>query len=121
MLPAVGQGVVAVECLESDFQTRSMLASIDHHATRCYAEAEREVLWLLNGHCNAPLAALAERQSGGGILLKACVMSLDGKKMLQSQAAGAADRPRELGRKVGLHLLDQGAAKLIDASRPVGN
>jgi len=47
MLPAVGQGVVAVECVETDWATRAQLAKIDNAPSRLSAEAEREVLWVL--------------------------------------------------------------------------
>ena len=62
MLPAVGgvggvgQGIVAVECAVNDWQTRQYLALIDDPAARLCCDAEREVLWVLNGHCNSPIA-----------------------------------------------------------------
>src|SRR6201999_1605401 len=59
MLPAAGQGMVAVECATTDWTTRSLLAKIDDLAARRCSEAEREVLWVLNGHCNSPIAGLA--------------------------------------------------------------
>ena len=59
MLPAVGQGIVAVECVENDWLTRGRLAKIEDASSRRCAEAEREVLWVLNGHCNSPIAGHA--------------------------------------------------------------
>ena len=56
MLPAVGQGIVAVECAADDWQTRRYLSLIDDPAARLCCDAEREVLWVLNGHCNSPIA-----------------------------------------------------------------
>ena len=56
MLPAVGQGIVAVECAVDDWQTRRYLALIDDPAAHLCCDAEREVLWVLNGHCNSPIA-----------------------------------------------------------------
>src|SRR5277367_992668 len=50
MLPAVGQGIVAVECAANDWSTRGLLKKIDDLAARRCADAEREVLWVLNGH-----------------------------------------------------------------------
>jgi hydroxymethylbilane synthase len=116
MLPAVGQGVIAVECRREDWETRAHLAKIDHPLTRLCAEAEREVLWVLNGHCNAPIAAHA-RLDGEVITLDAAVMSEDGNSFIEVGKKGASRRPRELGRGVGLELLDKGAARLIDVSR----
>src|SRR5438876_497673 len=59
MLPAVGQGIVAVECAAQDWQTRQLLSLIDDPAAHACADAEREVLWVLNGHCNSPIAGFA--------------------------------------------------------------
>ena len=116
MLPCVGQGIIAVECRRDDWETQGRLAKIDHAPTRLCADAEREVLWLLNGHCNAPIAAHA-RLDGDSIHLNAAVMSEDGAIFIEVRKSGSADRPRELGRAVGLELLDKGAVSLIEASR----
>jgi len=116
MLPAVGQGVIAVECARGDWETRAMLAKIDDPETRACAAAEREVLWVLNGHCNSPIAGYAQ-VSGGRLNLRAAVISEDGRQLIEASGAGEPDRPRELGRSVGLELLDKGAARIIEASR----
>jgi hydroxymethylbilane synthase len=117
MLPAVGQGFVAVECPASDWETRRILASIDDAAARACADAEREVLWVLNGHCNSPIAAFAAID-GAEMSLSASVLDLSGETFIEALRAGPADRPRELGRAVGLDLLAKGAAGIIERSRP---
>lgn len=116
MLPAVGQGVIAVECRRDDWETLARLSAIDDEPTRACAEAEREVLWVLNGHCNAPIAAHG-RIVDGALSLSAAVMSEDGAEFIETQSNGAVTRPRELGRQVGLYLLEQGAKALIEKSR----
>ncbi len=116
MLPCVGQGIVAVECPASAWKTRERLAAIDDAETRAMAEAEREMLWVLNGHCNAPIAGHATI-SVARMILKGAVISPDGKTLIEIEAEGAIDRPRELGRYVGLKLLEQGAQEIIDATR----
>ena len=108
--------VVAVECAAADWGTRSDLAKIDHGPTRACSLAEREVLWVLDGHCNSPIAGHAIL-SGDRISLRAAVISLDGRDMIEATQEGAADRPRELGRSVGLELLDKGAATIIEAAQ----
>ncbi len=112
MLPAVGQGIVAVECVESDWETRERLARINDQDARHCAEAEREILWLLDGHCNSPIAAHAHIV-GTTMHLRAAVMSLVGGTVLASDANGDVAYPRELGRKVALALIAQGAQELI--------
>ncbi len=116
MLPCVGQGIVAVECSATSWKTRELLAAIDDAETRAMAEAEREMLWVLNGHCNAPIAGHA-RVSVSRLMLKGAVISLDGKTLIEIEAKGVIDRPRELGRYVGLLLLEQGAKEIIEATR----
>ncbi|MEO6841866.1 MAG: hydroxymethylbilane synthase [Bradyrhizobium sp.] len=118
MLPAAGQGIVAVECAAQDWQTRQLLSLIDDASAHKSADAEREVLWVLNGHCNSPIAGFSTIE-GAQMSLTASVLDLDGGVFIEASRSGPADRPRELGRAVGLALLDQGAADIIERSRPV--
>ena len=118
MLPAAGQGIVAVECAAGDWQTRQLLSRIDDAAAHRCADAEREVLWVLNGHCNSPIAGFSTIE-GTRMSLTASVLDLTGGLIIEAARTGPADRPRELGRAVGLELLDKGAADIIERSRPV--
>jgi hydroxymethylbilane synthase len=118
MLPAVGQGIVAVECAAQDWQTRRTLALIDDRTAHRCADAEREVLWVLNGHCNSPIAGFATID-GAQMSLSASVLDEAGALFIEASRSGPADRPRELGRAVGLELLAKGAADIIERSRPV--
>lgn len=118
MLPAAGQGIVAVECAANDWSTRMLLAKIDDARARASADAEREVLWVLNGHCNSPIAAFATIE-GSVMSLTASVLDHAGGQFIEATSEGAADRPRELGRAVGLKLLEKGAAAIIERTRPV--
>jgi len=117
MLPAVGQGIVAVECAINDWETRRILAMIDDPAAHKSADAEREVLWVLNGHCNSPIAGFSTIQ-GTQMTLTASVLDEAGGLFIEASRTGPADRPRELGRAVGLELLAGGAAEIIERSRP---
>jgi len=117
LAPAAGQGIVAVECRANDFSLLQNLTAIDDGDARIAALAERELLWVLNGHCNAPIAGYASRD-GEAVTLYGAVMSESGDEMIEARSEGPADRPRELGRKVGLELLAKGAARLIETSRP---
>ena len=117
MLPAVGQGIVAVECAAQDWQTRRILSAIDDPAAHRSADAEREVLWVLNGHCNSPIAGFSTID-GAQMTLTASVLDEAGGLFIEASRSGPADRPRELGRAVGLELLAKGAAAIIERSRP---
>lgn len=116
MLPSAGQGIVAVECIEDAWEARRRLAAIDDASARAEALAEREVLWVLNGHCNSPIAAHAHHE-GEKVRLRAVVLSLDGRAVVEAESVGPADRPRELGRAVGVKLIEKGARALIETSR----
>jgi hydroxymethylbilane synthase len=117
MLPAVGQGIVAVECAINDWQTRRILSGIDDPAAHRSADAEREVLWVLNGHCNSPIAGFSTIQDTQ-MSLTASVLDQAGGLFIEASRSGPANRPRELGRAVGLELLAKGAAEIIERSRP---
>jgi hydroxymethylbilane synthase len=116
MLPAVGQGIVAVECAASDWQTRKILSLIDDASAHLSCDAEREVLWVLNGHCNSPISGYSTID-GAEMTLTAAVLDEDGGAFIEVTRAGPANRPRELGRAVGLELLDKGAAAIIARTR----
>jgi hydroxymethylbilane synthase len=113
----VGQGIVAVECAAHDWQTRRILSEIDDLAAHRCADAEREVLWVLNGHCNSPIAGFSTID-GARMTLTASVLDEAGRLFIEASRSGPADRPRELGRAVGLELLNKGAAEIIERSRP---
>jgi hydroxymethylbilane synthase len=117
MLPAAGQGIVAVECAAGDWQTRRYLSLIDDPAAHLSCDAEREVLWVLNGHCNSPVAGYSTID-GARMSLTASVLDEAGGQFIEVTRSGPADRPRELGRAVGLELLDKGAAEIIERGRP---
>ncbi len=116
MLPAVGQGIVAVECAAADWQTRKILSLIDEASAHLCCDAEREVLWVLNGHCNSPISGYSTIV-GAEMTLTAAVLDEDGGAFIEVTRAGPANRPRELGRAVGLELLDKGAAAIIARTR----
>lgn len=81
MLPAPGQGAVAVECRESDSETRSILAAIHHEPTALCVTAERELLHSLGGGCHLPLGARAVIEDGK-LRLLAGLFEADGIRWL---------------------------------------
>jgi hydroxymethylbilane synthase len=116
MLPAVGQGIVAVECASGDWETRRFLSLIDDASAHLCCDAEREVLWVLNGHCNSPIAGFATI-AGSEMTLTASVLDQSGGAFIETTRSGPASRPRELGRAVAFDLLDKGAAAIIARTR----
>jgi hydroxymethylbilane synthase len=110
MLPAPGQGVIALECRAGDADVRAGAALLHDLPTARAATAERTLLSVLGGDCNLPLGAYAEAVSGG-LRLRGFVARPDGSGVLRSEASGAD--PDALGRRVGEDLLARGAQALF--------
>lgn len=114
MLPAPGQGALALSCREDDAETRSLLATLDAPEARATAQAERALLAALRGGCRAPVGAHA-RFVAGRLVLSGRVLSLSGEELVEGESEGTD--PTDVGRTLAELLLSRGAAKLIDASR----
>ena len=116
MLPAPGQGALAVECRADDDTLRAVLGLLDDPVTRAAATAERTLLATLEAGCTAPVGALADvavGDDGDEIYLRAVVASTDGSTAIRLSATGPFDDPEGLGRRLAEDLLDAGAAGLI--------
>lgn len=122
MLPAPGQGALAVECRISDPELAEALAALDDPSTRAAVVAERAVLAELEAGCTAPVGALAEvvesMDDDGRVFeelsLRACVAALDGSDGVRASAVGSTDRADELGRSLARELIDLGANELMN-------
>lgn len=110
MLPAPGQGVIALECRAEDADVWACAAPLHDPATGRAAAAERTLLSALGGDCNLPLAAYAEAQYGR-LWLRSFVARADGSGVLRSEASGL--EPEALGRGVAEDLLSRGAQALF--------
>lgn len=123
MLPAPGQGAVALECRSADHQLIALLAVLDDPDTRAAVTAERALLATLEAGCTAPVGALAEvvEDVAGAleITLRAVVVSPDGTLVLRKSLVGPAAEPAALGNRLAALLLDEGAADLVGAQSPV--
>jgi hydroxymethylbilane synthase len=117
-VPAVGQGVLAVEARADDRATLAALQALDHEPTRVCALAERAFLSRLGASCVTPMAAHA-RLIGGRLVLDAVVASEDGRTVLRESASGTPDRAPALGTRAADALLARGAAAVV-ALRPAG-
>lgn len=119
MLPAVGQGALAVETRAGDRSTREIVARIDDEEAHQSVSAERALLATLRGGCLAPIAAWGRIEDDGRLLLSACVLSADGAKRLATDLLGNAADAVTIGRHAAEQLLDQGAEKLIADARSI--
>ncbi len=114
MLPAPGQGALAVECRTGDAEMIELLRVLDDPDTRAAVTAERTVLAVLEAGCSAPVGAFA-RVENEVLSLTAAVVSLDGASQIRLSASGHPERAAELGRELAAQLFDQGADKLMEA------
>jgi hydroxymethylbilane synthase len=115
-VPAVGQGVLAVEARQADRELLELLRGVDDTRTRLAALAERAFLARLGAGCHTPVAAHA-RLDGETLVLTGVVSSPDGATMLRASTGGPAAAGERLGVALADELLTQGAKAVLDASR----
>jgi len=130
MLPAPGQGALAVECRsagpgagEHDEAVRDAVRGLDHPDSRAAVTAERSLLAALEAGCAAPLGALAEVMEGDDgpeLFLRAVATSLDGALTLRRSAVGPPGQAVELGRRLAGELLADGARELVPTAGSTG-
>lgn len=113
MLPAPGQGALAVQCRADDTETFQLLASIHNPLIAAAVDAERAFLSGLGGGCSLPIGAFAEKNNGT-IILTGGVISVDGKQAIRLSAADK--EPYKLGERLAQLVLERGAADLLKAS-----
>jgi hydroxymethylbilane synthase len=116
VLPAIGQGALAIYARRGDRATIAILEALDDAASHREAEAERSLLSTLEAGCKAPVAGLA-RVNNGSLALSAGVFSPDGSSALREESAGPVSEAVSIGRDAGQKLLVRGAAALIEAAR----
>jgi hydroxymethylbilane synthase len=104
MLPALGQGAIAVQCKQADHITLNTIKKINHEETYYCVQAERSLLETIGGDCDTAIGGLA-KISNKKIFLKSELFSNDGKKKFIAQNSGHFKEAREIGYKVGNELL----------------
>jgi hydroxymethylbilane synthase len=116
MVPAPGQGSLAVQCRDDDEVTRSMLAPLDDPPSHRALDAERSLMWRLGGGCALPLGAYAEIDAQDGVWLSALIASPDGGRVIR--AAERGPDPEEVAAATARSLIDQGAEAILAEVRP---
>ena len=114
MVPAVGQGAIAVEVREKDKQTIEILEKLEHRQTRVCVTAERAFLRTLEGGCQVPIGAYAFLE-GGQIVLEGVVGSLDGTMVFREKTTGRD--AESLGTDLAEALIEKGAGRLLEEIR----
>ncbi|MFI1169672.1 hydroxymethylbilane synthase [Streptomyces sp. NPDC020801] len=121
VLPAPGQGALAIECAADNAALIAALAELDDPLTRAAVTAERSLLAALEAGCSAPVGALADLLADGQIVkemrLRGVVGTTDGSTLVQLSTTGPVPRTHEqamaLGRELATEMLAQGAAGLM--------
>ncbi|MFC5799343.1 hydroxymethylbilane synthase [Streptomyces formicae] len=121
VLPAPGQGALAVECLSADAELTAALAELDDPHTRAAVTAERSLLAALEAGCSAPVGALADLLADGQVVhemrLRGVVGTTDGSTLVQLSTTGPVPTSHDdavaLGRELATEMLAKGAAGLM--------
>jgi len=118
MLPAPGQGALAVECRDGEPELAALLAAVTDEASVAAVTAERSLLEALAAGCSAPVGAYAEGTEP--LRMRAAVMSTDGTRVLRAHGSASGADARRLGRDLAAELLGRGASDLISGQQGQG-
>ena len=113
LLPAVGQGALAVEARADDAEVLEVLAAIDDRDARLSVEAERAFLRRLGGGCRLPFGALAEID-GETLRIRGFISDATGERAFRDELRGAANDAQTLGTQLAERLLEDGAIEFVD-------
>jgi hydroxymethylbilane synthase len=117
MLPAVGQGALAIATLWEHPLRETIHVALNHELTERAVRAERAMLSALEGGCRVPVGALGRVVDDAGIWLQGVVASTDGALLYRGEAVG--EEPEEVGGRLARELLELGAAMVLDEIRRV--
>jgi len=117
-LPAVGQGVIGIECRSDDSESRGALRALNDAATRTAVDAERAFAHRLGGSCQSPIAAYAQVERER-ISLTGLVAEPDGSRLLRDTISGSAANAQALGEQLAERVLAAGAGELLQRLRTV--
>jgi hydroxymethylbilane synthase len=112
MLPAAAQGVLGIECLQSNDELQILLGRLAHEPTKTTTTAERAVARALDASCQSPVASYAVIK-GKEVILQALVASIDGTTILRESATATLSEANSLGIQVAERLLERGAGDLL--------
>ena len=116
MLPAVGQGAMAVEIRSDDDETKSLIRQLNDETTWLCAAAERSFLRRLEGGCQVPIGANAFLRDDM-IYLEGMTGNLDGSVNLRETISGEKSEAAEIGKRLAEILIGRGADKLLEQTR----
>jgi hydroxymethylbilane synthase len=113
MCPAVGAGVIGIQCRTADSGVVELVRLLDHEETRVHITAERTMLHGLQGHCNSPIAGHCSTTPDGQLSLIGMVFTPEGGRFVYAHEWDEPDRAPELGAIVAATLARKGARHII--------
>ena len=113
-VPAIGQGIIGLECREDDAAVRALARSLNDELSATRIAAERALNNALGGSCRSPVAGHAVVQSAK-LRLSGLVAAPDGSRIIKQQIEGAAANAADLGRELGERLLGAGGREILRA------
>lgn len=113
MLPAAGQGALAVFCRREDEEIRDRLREINHESSATVTRCERSFLARLEGGCEAPIGALA-RLSNNQLHLNGSVTEPNGNERIFDTLEGSPENPEKLGRELAEEFLERGGGDFLE-------
>jgi len=113
ILPAPGQGIVAIESRANDRETTDILRGINHNETEIAATAERAFLYRLGGDCNVPAGSLATINNNS-LTISGIVSSPDGKTLIRKEISGTIEQAQSLGAELADVILESGGSEILD-------
>lgn len=116
MLPAAGQGALAIETREDDAATRGLMGGLEHPETKRAVTAERAVMARLEGGCQLPLAVFAEMRKAG-FQIKARLASVDGEQLVEKERTGAPGDAMSMAGDLAEDVLSSGGAEILRDAR----
>jgi len=116
MLPAPGQGALALEARKNDHRLANTISFINHQPTALAVLAERAFLRRMGGGCNAPVAVHA-RAAQESIEIEGLVASADGSRVVRKSARGNAEQTESLGSALAESILAAGGEEILKPLR----
>jgi hydroxymethylbilane synthase len=113
-LPAVGQGIIGIECRTDDAAAREAVQALNDSAAHVACTAERAFARRLGGSCQSPIAAFAEIEAGDRLTLRGLVAEPDGSRLIRDSLAGSSAQAQELGDRLAERVLAAGAGELLE-------
>jgi hydroxymethylbilane synthase len=112
-LPAIAQGILAIEYKRDRAELAALLAPFEHPATACAARAERSLGLVVEGSCEVPVGAFA-RVNGTQVTLEGFVGLPDGSRLVRQSASGSVEEAEALGTRLGQRILAEGGRAILE-------